>query len=98
MIANFNVEHSYELSGTGVRLDITYLRELGPSAIPALDHYLHAEASSGRQGIDARLARSQLADDFAQRQRDWRSWSFRDARMANYLLPDANGCILAREC
>jgi hypothetical protein len=41
LISRFNADHSFELTGQGTKLDIGYLwDELGPSAIPALDHFI----------------------------------------------------------
>ncbi len=39
-IANYNVSHSQELSGKGVKLDFHYIRCLGPQALSAIDRYL----------------------------------------------------------
>lgn len=85
-IARFNVEHCAELSQAGVPLDIQYLSTLGPSAIPALDTYLAASSTSefGKRQFANRI-RMQLAAEFNARTDDWRSWSYRSARMAAYL-------------
>ena len=42
VIAKFNVEHSYEVTGKGegLRLDEYYMGDLGPQVIPALDEFL----------------------------------------------------------
>lgn len=86
VIADFNVSHARELSGQGIALDIDYLGVLGPGAIPALDRFL-AEAPDGHrdQRLAARSMRDRLAQEFAARDRDWRSWTFRDWRLARYL-------------
>jgi hypothetical protein len=44
LIANYNVEHSFEMTGHGTELDFWYLRSLGPSARPALDRFLEQQA------------------------------------------------------
>jgi hypothetical protein len=90
IIARFNVEHSYELTGQGTKLDISYLwNDLGPSAIPALDLYLEGLAAKGAADFekrDASLARDELAVAFMTRPADWRRWTFRDERLRQYLV------------
>lgn len=87
LIAEFNVRHSAELTGTGASLDICYVEALGPSTIPALDLYI--AAPKGRlneaNSCDPEQVRGQLATEFAARDHDWRSWNFRDWRLAQYL-------------
>lgn len=86
-IARFNVEHSREISGKGLPLDLFYLRELGPSALPALDTYIAAvETMAGPQRDLARDIRSRLAYAALRRPDDWRSWTFRKARQNAYIL------------
>ncbi len=87
MIARFNIEHSYELTGQGAPLDLGYLCSLGPTAIPALDYYLEQTTTRPEHETrDVRLMRSELASSFASRSRDWRSWTFRDWRLEQYLV------------
>ena len=80
--ARINVDHSREISGSGVALDLEYLQELGPTVIPALDDYLthikpHARAAHVRE---------QLAFTAEQgRTEDWRGWTWRQHRIAAYL-------------
>ncbi len=82
LIAQFNVENSRELGGKGQPLDLYYLNDLGPSAIPAITYYLdHA----GNPGRDFDLLAGNLAVDFLARPQDWRSWSFRDQRLRDWL-------------
>jgi hypothetical protein len=84
-IARFNVEHSLEVAGEGVSLDLDYLRTLGPSAVPALDIYV---AALPRDNIvklyGAESARRLLVKEFDRASRDWRSWSMRSAGLAEY--------------
>jgi hypothetical protein len=82
LIARFNVDHSREISGTGVALDLDYLRELGPTVIPALDDYLthikpHARAVHIREQL-AFVAWQGWTED-------WRGWTWRQHRLAAYL-------------
>ena len=46
LIANYNVEHSLEMRGQGIRLDVWYLRSLGPSALPALDRFFEHQSKT----------------------------------------------------
>jgi hypothetical protein len=86
VIARYNVEHSQELTGEGTKLDLGYLRSLGPSVLPALDAYLAAvEDKSGLTTVEARLARAEIAGEIRRRPRDWRSWTFRGWRLDRYL-------------
>ena len=86
LIARFNVEHSLEVSGQGTPLDVGYVGALGPTAIPALDVFIDAIADGRYSGISAREVRKTLADEFSARSRDWRSWSYRDWRLEQYLV------------
>lgn len=40
MIAWYNVRHSYEITGKNQQLDLDYMKELGPPALPALRWYI----------------------------------------------------------
>ena len=84
-IARFNVAHSREMSSEGMPLDIYYLWTLGPPSIPALDAYLASRRAEAEQVALAGNVRSALAGDEWQRSRDWRSWTFRAARLDRYL-------------
>lgn len=87
VIARFNVAHSQEISHEGPPLDIYYLSTLGPSAIPALDLHIRALPEYRTDKIsEAQLIRGSLVWKFEHRPRDWRSWSFRSARLEAYLL------------
>ncbi|MBX5182200.1 DUF4173 domain-containing protein [Rhizobium sp. NZLR5] len=90
IIARFNVAHNQEITEEGPPLDLDYLSSLGPSAIPALDLYLHMLPD---QLIDKRnqalAIRYYLVRDFARRPHDWRNWTFRAARLETYLLSPA---------
>lgn len=84
VIARYNVERSAELGGSGVPLDLDYVRSLGPGAIPALDVYI-ARAQRAQERLAAARTRAQLVTSFDSRPDDWRNWSLRDARLAGYL-------------
>ena len=86
-IARFNVEHSREFSGKGLPLDLFYVRDLGPSALPALDTYITwMEAKGGQQLELAQGIRDRLAYAALHRSGDWQSWTFRKARQNAYIL------------
>jgi hypothetical protein len=78
------VHHCREISGQGAALDLQYLRELGPQAIPALD-ILHRLDEKAYQHSDAPLVRAALAAEFSARPSDWRGWDFWSWRLAGYL-------------
>jgi hypothetical protein len=86
LIARYNVQHSYEMTGQGVALDIGYLREVGPQALPAIDEFL-----AGRDVLyDQQLAylaaeRDNLEGWFRRDQENWRAWTFRDWRLMRWL-------------
>ncbi|RUW78172.1 MULTISPECIES: DUF4173 domain-containing protein [unclassified Mesorhizobium] len=88
-IANYNVDHSYEMTGQGVPLDTQYLRSLGPGALPALDRFLAHQANAPATDEPCRrdLAIAHAGDEAAYRaeQKNWRAWSFRDWRLIRTL-------------
>jgi len=85
MIANYNVTHSREVNGGGLGLDLGYLRSLGPAAIPAMDVLL-AKAARADPGVDQTIlaGRASEKNEFLVRRQNWRSWTFRDWRLARY--------------
>ena len=74
-------------------LDLYYMSELGPAAIPALDEYLRTakvpnpDMSILRSELTARVVHANFSTGdvhaFAQ---DWREWTWRNDRLVNYLL------------
>jgi hypothetical protein len=98
MIARFNVEHSKEVTGEGFPLDFFYLSDLGPSAIPALDYFLaNLKGEPPVRLTEFDLLRGNEAYDFVLRPHDWRSWTFRDARLEQYLMADPEFASSARD-
>lgn len=86
LVAGFNIENSREMGGEGQPLDVSYLGELGPSALPAIIGYLDRldEATM----VDARafeIWASEQAAALVAAGDDWRGWSFRNARLRAYL-------------
>ena len=84
-IANYNVDHSLEMTGQGIPLDAWYLRALGPAAFPALDRFLDHQSRTAAANDPAfrELAGVRGSDENWYRtiQRNWRAWSFRDWRL-----------------
>lgn len=87
LIARFNVAHSLEVRGEGLPLDLRYIAQQGPSAIPALDDFVLSLKPSQPAWYAASDLRENLGYEFARRDRDWRSWSWREQRLADYLAP-----------
>jgi hypothetical protein len=80
-IANFNVDHSYEMTGSGTPLDAEYLRSFGAVSLPALDrYYMHQTGHLTTWVVDL-----QMAEDYIAEQKQWRVWSFRGWRLAKLL-------------
>jgi len=87
IIANYNVSHSREAEGKGVIIDMTYLFQLGPQALPAIDRALLLRAP------DPLLAgrRDSLAEEQAKRMASWRAWDFRNWRLQRYMTMPQDG-------
>jgi len=98
-VARFNVEHSRAGAAQGFPLDLDYLEEIGPPALPALDWYLKAAKADmwdgttqeGRQHLTVASLRTRLAWALAERHRDWRAWTFRSYRLALGVAPPLTG-------
>jgi hypothetical protein len=88
-IARFNVENSSQVTQQGTPIDMSYLYSLGPSAIPALDIYIAKVPGYDWRHEIAQRMRDRLASRFAMRSPDWRSWNYRDHRIANYIRTTA---------
>ena len=89
LIANYNVDHSREMTGQGVPLDAWYVRSLGPAAFPALDRFLDPRGKAGPTKIPSWQDHLRLRglDESRWRagQENWRAWSFRDWRLLRAL-------------
>jgi hypothetical protein len=88
-IANYNVDHSFEMTGQGIPLDAWYLRSLGPGAFPALDRFLdhQSRTAAANDPVFRELAGVRGSDEgwYRTLQQKWRAWSFRDWRLLGYL-------------
>jgi hypothetical protein len=87
-IAQFNVMHSREITGSGQPADMAYLCGLGPAVLPALDKL----AAKTKANSNGRLPQSGVCDcrgsleaRHAWRMADWRAWTFRGYRLKQYL-------------
>ncbi|MER9018446.1 DUF4173 domain-containing protein [Mesorhizobium sp. M0898] len=85
LIANYNVDHCFEMTGQGTQLDVWYLRSLGPGALPALDRFVqHQSRTVSAEDASIRELAGWYAQDearFRAGQENWRGWSFRDWRL-----------------
>lgn len=85
LIANFNVRHCREVDGQGAPLDLAYLYELGPAALPALQEArVHLD---GESRADADMIAAALYADLDEQTRDWRGWTFDRQRTAMHVAP-----------
>jgi hypothetical protein len=80
-IANYNVSHSREASGKGVTIDMNYLMQLGPQALPAIDRAI------ALRGSDPSLVsrRDSLVEQQRKYMASWRAWGFRGWRLQRTL-------------
>src|SRR5205823_5331970 len=81
MIADYNVDHSREVSGKGIQVDMNYLIHLGPQALPAIDRAIRL------RGADPTLVsrRSCLVEQQRIDMASWRAWGFRSWRLQRAL-------------
>lgn len=88
IVAQYDVSHCQEITGSGSPLDFGYLQALGPSAIPALDRFKMTLV--GRIGApvepqdEARTVRITLAQHFTP-STDWRDFSLWHWALQRYL-------------
>ena len=81
MIADYNVGHSREVSGNGIQVDMNYLVQLGPQALPAIDRAIQL------RGADPTLVsrRNCLVEQQRNDMASWRAWGFRISRLQRSL-------------
>jgi Domain of unknown function (DUF4173) len=79
LAARWNVRHAREVGGAGVRLDLCYMGNLGPSALLPL---IELESRPIGQRFRDRVSwtRNLIMDRLATSQGDWHGWTFRNAR------------------
>lgn len=91
LVAGFNVDHSREVSGRGMSLDIAHLASLGPAAIPSIDRFLTQVATAAPTPFEefailhVGALRDRLAYEHRSGSSDWREWTFRKWRLTRYL-------------
>jgi hypothetical protein len=87
VIANYNVDHSREVSGRGIQIDMNYLIHLGPQALPAIDRAIQL------RGADPTLVsrRNCLVEQQRNDMASWRAWGFRSWRLRRTLDARQNG-------
>jgi hypothetical protein len=83
IIARFNVEHCLEIDGRGAPIDIAYLRELGPEALPAIDWLIAQGKLPPPERSDLAAAETSLRTELGAELVDWRGWTFRRWREAS---------------
>jgi len=81
LIADYNVSHSREATGTGVNLDINYLLSLGPQALPDIDK----AAKIRERDWTFVSSRNSFVDRFQNETASWRAWGLRNWRLKHYL-------------
>ena len=77
-IADYNVDHCREAGGEGAEIDLDYLRDLGPDALPALRQVTPLlDGPARRRAALAHVSAldQELREDLA----DWRGWTLRRA-------------------
>jgi Domain of unknown function (DUF4173) len=80
LIAAYNISHSSDISGKGPTLDLQYLRQLGPAALPVVEQRLRTipALQSWLTGLREWENVSQLTPT------NWRIWTFRRWRLERY--------------
>ena len=82
VIAQFNVEHSKEVTGKGQVLDLKYLREIGTASLPALRWFQqHSNQYNYKMSHALKLERK-LRNVLSHELGQWRTWTFRSYRLA----------------
>ena len=90
LIADHNVRHCAEAGGAGPTIDVEYLRELGPAALPALASVIE-KFPEGAPRARAGWHAAKLWDELREGLGDWRGWTLRRTRIARAcpVRPDA---------
>jgi hypothetical protein len=83
LVASYNVTRSLAPANAGRPIDLNYIVELGPQAIPALDRYIAAHPAWNPGHF--RAHRDNYAAAHAARAQSWRAWTFRGWRLTRYL-------------
>jgi len=97
IVAAWNTTHAREAGGHGQPLDLPYLMTLGGASVLSL---ARMEQRTGDPAFKATV-RPMLDDrifSLTQRQADWRSWRWRDARRLSRLRSIRPDALAARPC
>lgn len=98
VISDYNVAHSRELSGEGVRLDLRYIKSLGYHATPALMRYTSHRTNNPRTGWPEEKSHAihpifcLVKNRLEERLQSWRAWTYRDYRLNSYLKARVTKC------
>lgn len=85
IIANHNIKHSREVTGSGAYLDTYYLEtEIGVDAIPAL-LWFEQHHTANPKVQDVRTLRQSLQWRVTNAMQDWHQWTFRNFRLSQAL-------------
>lgn len=84
LIAAYNVQHSREIDGVGPRLDLNYLRSLGPQALPVLEPHLPQIPSLQSTILELR-SNPHICATRPRPPENWRAAGFRTWRLQRYL-------------
>ena len=85
-IADYNVAHYREMQWHAFGPDLAYLKQIGPTALPALrrlEHHLTEKNEPRPLNLDLTIA--QLTEMLDKELADWRRWTFRAHRLAREL-------------
>jgi hypothetical protein len=85
VIADYNLTHSREMSGKGVQIDVNYLSQLGPQALPAITKVMQL-----RPGETCLVSRRNRLVEQQRQDMAWRAWGFRSWRLQRRLDAQAN--------
>ena len=85
LIARFNVDRAIAGATGSPGLDLCYLYGQPPSVIPAIDTYLTHIAETDQTRSTLLALRAHLVSRVSAGAADWRNWSWRDQRLADYI-------------
>ena len=80
IIANYNVRHALEVTGSGETIDLPYLQHLGSESLPALRWFQVNAKYSPSQATQAGLLISELENELNSNTTNWRAWTWRNHR------------------
>jgi hypothetical protein len=85
LVARYNILHSREMTGEGIALDYSYIDELGPAAIPAIDEFLAKAKFADQDTINTiSIARGHILERLPL-EHAWPTWTWREDRLLRYL-------------